>query len=138
MSGAPDFPLDPDERMEAMLNCQYMKKMNIEVVNMDDEEVRLAMDVEGNRNALGTGHGASIFSLADMAFALAANRNGDPEVAITATINFIRPALNRLEAVAKLTEENNSTSFYQVLIYDGEDIVAYFQGVGYKLRRSSR
>jgi len=134
MSGV-DFPDDPEERIKAMLDCQFMKKMNMEVISIDENEVRLAMDVEGCRNAMGNGHGAAVFALADMAFALAANKTGDPEVAVSATVNFMRPARGRLEAVASMMEETNSTSFYQVQVYDGETLVATFQGLGHKLRK---
>jgi len=118
-----------------MSNCPYIQKMNIDVISIDDEEVRLSMAVEGNRNALGTAHGGAIFSLADQAFALAANRRVEPEVAISATINYMKPATERLEAVARRIEENNKTSVYQVMIHDGGRTVATFQGVGHKLRR---
>ncbi len=64
-----------------MSNCRYMQKMDIDVISIDDEEVRLSMAVEGNRNALGTAYGGAMFSLADQAFALAANRMGESEVA---------------------------------------------------------
>jgi len=112
-----------------------MKKMDIDVISIDDEEVRLSMAVEGNRNALGTAHGGAIFSLANQAFALAANRRGESEVAISATINYMKLATERLEAIARRIEENNKISVYQVIIYDEERTVAIFQGVGYKLRR---
>ena len=121
MSKVRDIPHDPGERIRAMSTCQFVQKM----------------DTEGNRNALGTAHGGAIFSLADQAFALAANRIGDPEVAISASINYIKPAKGKLEAVAKKIDENNTTSVYQILVYDEGKIVAIFQGVGYKLKRKS-
>jgi len=96
-----------------MFNCQYMQKMDIDVISIDDEEVRLSMVVEGNRNALGTAHGEAMFSLADQAFALAANRMEESEAAISATINYMKPATERLEAIARRIEENNKTSVYQ-------------------------
>lgn len=137
MSAVRDLPEDSDERLHAMSTCQFMKKMNMEVISIDDNEVRLAMDTEGNRNALGTAHGGALFSLADQAFALAANRRGEPEVAISASINYMKPAKGRLEAVAKKIDENNTTSVYQVIVSDGDKVVAIFQGVGYKLKRKT-
>jgi acyl-CoA thioesterase len=137
MSAVRDFPEDHDERLHAMLNCQFMEKMDMEVISIDDNEVRLAMNTEGNRNALGSAHGGALFSLADQAFALAANRTGEPEVAISASINYMKPARGRLEAVAKRIEENNTTSVYQVIVYDENKVVAIFQGVGYKLKRKT-
>lgn len=137
MSKVRDIPHDPGERIRAMSTCQFVQKMDMEVISINEEEVRLTMDTEGNRNALGTAHGGAIFSLADQAFALAANRIGDPEVAISASINYIKPAKGKLEAVAKKIDENNTTSVYQILVYDEGKIVAIFQGVGYKLKRKS-
>lgn len=137
MSAVRDFPEDPDERLHAMSNCQFMQKMDMKVISIDDNEVRIAMDTEGNRNALGSAHGGALFSLADQAFALAANRRGEPEVAISASINYMKPARGSLEAVAKRIEENNTTSVYQVIVYDRDKVVAIFQGVGYKLKRKT-
>ena len=125
---------DLEERLRAMDSCEFVDRNGIRVLSVEEEEVRVGMEVEGKRNAFGTAHGGAIFSLADQAFAIAANKDGTPQVAISANINFLNPASGSLEAVARKVEENRRTSVYQVIVYQEDKVVAIFQGVGYKLR----
>ncbi|MFP4545361.1 MAG: PaaI family thioesterase [Methanomassiliicoccales archaeon] len=125
---------DLEERLQAMDSCEFVSRNGIRVLSVEEDEVRVGMEVEGKRNAFGTAHGGAIFSLADQAFAIAANKDGTPQVAISANINFLNPASGSLEAVARKVEENRRTSVYQVIVYQGDKVVAIFQGVGYKLR----
>ena len=52
-------------------------------------------------NAVGTAQGGLIFTLADTAFAAAANAGSPETVSLSTTVNFLRPA--RAEGEAKLT-----------------------------------
>jgi len=129
-----ELPSDTQERINAMDSCEFVVRNGIKVVSVAEDEVRVVMEPGGNMNAMGSIHGGAIFSLADQAFAVAANMNGDPQVSISANITFIRPASGRLEAVAKKAGETRRTSIYQVTVFEGEEVVAIFQGIGYKLR----
>jgi acyl-CoA thioesterase len=96
------------------------------------------MPVDGLTNALGTVHGGAIFSLADQAFALAANSRGEPQVALNASITYMKPGRGDLVARARKVEENRTTSVYEVQVLQGEEVVAIFHGIGYKLRRPEK
>lgn len=131
------FPSDIKARIKAMDTCEFVVRNDIKVVSATEDEVRVVMEPDGNRNALGSIHGGAIFSLADQAFAVAANMNGGSQVSISAHITYIRPATGRLEAVAKKIGETRRTSTYQVEVFEGDKMVAVFQGIGYKLKSSN-
>ena len=57
---------------------------------------------ENSCNAVGTVQGGALFTLADLAFAGAANSYGDKCVAMSAAVSFIRPGTGRtLHAAAR-------------------------------------
>ncbi len=129
---------DLKQRLESMNAAPFALRCDMETVSVGGGEAVVRMPVDGKLNALGTVHGGAVFSLADQAFALAANANGDPQVALSATINYLKPARGTLVARARLVGENKSTSVYEVLVYDGDCLVAIFQGTGYKLRKQEK
>lgn len=133
-----ELPLDIKQRMEAMKSCSFVTHCDMETISIGQKEATVRMPVSEKLNALGTVHGGAIFSLADQAFALAANSTGEPQVALSASISYLKPARGDLVAKARLIGENKSTSVYEVIVYDGDEMVAIFQGVGYKLRRSEK
>jgi acyl-CoA thioesterase len=91
------------------------------------------MDAGDKLNAVGGAHGGAVFTLADQAFALASNLEAWPQVALVASINYLRPGKGMLEAVARKTSETNRTSLYEVKVFDDGELIAVFQGTGYKL-----
>jgi acyl-CoA thioesterase len=129
---------DLKKRLDSMIAAPFALLCDMETVSVSDGEAVVRMPVDGKLNALGTVHGGAIFTLADQAFALAANANGEPQVALTANISYLKPARVTLTAHARKVGENKSTSVYEVLVHDGECLVAVFQGIGYKLRRSEK
>lgn len=124
-----------EERLKAMIDAPFAAHLNMETVSIGDGEAVVRMPIEGMTNALGAAHGGAIFSVADQAFALACNSSGDVQVGISASINYLRPAKEGLEARARRVGENKSTSVYEVLVYDKDTLVAVFQGIGYRLRK---
>ena len=126
---------DIEERLRAMNVAPFAIHCNMETVSIGDGEAVVRMPIDGMANALGTVHGGAIFSLADQAFALACNSSGEPQVGISASINYLKPARGALEARARKVGDNKSTSVYEVLVYEGDQLVAIFQGIGYRLRK---
>lgn len=125
-------PQDIVERLERMNAAPFALRCGIEV---GEGRAKVRMHPQDCYNALGTYHGGAVFTLADQAFALAANQGPDVQVAMSASIHYIRPARGTIEAVARLVGESGRTSIYEVLVYEGEELVAIFQGTGYKLAR---
>lgn len=133
-----ELPADLRARMEEMKAAPFTLRLGIETVSVGENEAVVRMPVSGLTNALGMAHGGAIFSLADQAFALATNSRGEPQVAISASITYLRPGRGDLVARARKVEENRTTSVYEVQVLQGDAVVAIFQGIGYKLRRSEK
>ncbi len=129
---------DLKQRLASMSSAPFALHCDMDTLSVGDGEAVVRMPVDGKLNALGTVHGGAIFSLADQAFALAANANGEPQVALSASISYLKPARGTLIAQARKVGENKSTSIYEVLVRDGGELVAIFQGVGYKLRKTEK
>ncbi|MDT8358434.1 MAG: hotdog fold thioesterase [Methanomicrobiaceae archaeon] len=124
---------DGRERISAIESCEYARLNGLWTVALG-EEVRVAMDARGKENGFGVIHGGAIFTLADQAFGLAANLRGEGQVAISACIRYLSPATGRLEAVARLVDENEETSIYEVQVLARDRVAAVFMGTGYKIR----
>ena len=57
------------------------------------------------------------------------------QVAVSASISYLSPARGTLEAVAELVDETADRSVFVVRVYEGERLVATFEGVGVKVQR---
>jgi acyl-CoA thioesterase len=89
------------------------------------------MTPEGKENPHGVIHGGAIFSLADQAFAIAANQE-EVQVATSVYITFMAPATGTLEAVAEFLGETEQTALYRVTVRSGDRLVASFEGVTFR------
>ena len=70
---------------------------------------------ENSCNAVGTVQGGAIFTLADLAFAGAANSYGDKCVAMSAAVSFIRPGSGKiLRAEAKEVSKGRRSCVMEV------------------------
>lgn len=94
---------------------------------------RMEMETDGKRGPGGVAHGGAIFTLADHAFGLAANLEDHRQVALSAHIAYLAPATGRLVAIAERVAENEANSLYRVRVFEGERIVALFDGVGIRV-----
>lgn len=128
------MPKEVCERLQRMSDVPFVMELGIRTRSISkDGEVRLTMDASDKLNAVGGAHGGAIFTLADQAFAVAGNLSEEPQVALCANINYLRPGKGMLEAVARKTSETRRTSLYEVRVYDDGELIAVFQGTGYKL-----
>jgi len=126
-------PREARERLQRMMDIPFVQELGIRTVSISEGDVRVAMDAGDKLNAVGGAHGGAVFTLADQAFALASNLEAWPQVALVASINYLRPGKGMLEAVARKTSETNRTSLYEVKVFDDGELIAVFQGTGYKL-----
>ncbi len=130
-----EIPSDPAERIERIASCEFAVGNGMRIEPSAADEVRVSMDLAGKLNGFGTGHGGAIFALADQAFALIVNRGPDPQVAMSASIKYIKPATGSLIAVARKVKEDERTSVCQVEVLQEGVKIAEFQGIGYKLKK---
>ncbi len=89
-------------------------------------------------NGVDITHGGAIFTLADLAFAVASNSHGSVAVGVSATISFLK-ATNQgtLTAEAREIALNPKLATYQVEVRDtGQDLIAIFQGTVYRKKQA--
>jgi acyl-CoA thioesterase len=129
-----ELPEEIKDRIRRINQAPFVQPMGIELVSISEEgEVRVTMDASDKHNALGSAHGGAVFTIADQAFAIASNLGAELQVAMFASMTFIRPARGMLEAVAKKVGDTKRTSIYEVKVFENGELVAVFQGNGYKL-----
>lgn len=76
-------------------------------------------------NALGIPMGGAVFTLADFAFAVAANQEGRDVVTQASQITFLKPAKGKyLTAIANQVKDGKRICFYEVKVTDdlGNDV----------------
>jgi len=116
-------------------NDKFAKLCGIELVEVSKGHARAKMDITANHlNAVGTAQGGAIFTLADFAFAAAANSHGTVAVAINVNISFVKAAkTGPLFAEAKETSINPALATYDVNITDQSgQLIAAFHGMVYR------
>lgn len=124
---------------EFLKNDNFAAISGIELLEVSPGYAKAIMNIEEKHlNALKTVQGGAIFTLADLTFAAASNAYGNVVVAINANISFVKAGTGKtLTAEAKETSINPKISTYTVNITDDKgDIVAIFQGMGYRKKVS--
>lgn len=113
----------------------FSKQLGIRLVSASPGKSTLQLDISNNHlNSHGTVHGGVIFSLADVAFAVASNTSGVPAVAINTSITYMKAASSgTLIAEAKEFSSNPKLGSYVVEVYDqNREKIAVFQGLAYR------
>ena len=111
--------------------CRY-NEMRIDVIRPGYAEAVMKI-TENKLNGLGIAQGGAIFTLADLAFAVASNAAGFRTVAFTSNISFIRPGTGRrLRAVATEVSRGRRTGVYSVQVFnDDGKVVAHGTTTGF-------
>ena len=124
------------EQLKAFINENdtfgKSNRMHLETVREGYAEAVMEI-TENSCNAVGTVQGGAIFTLADLAFAGAANSRGDKCVAMSAAVSFIRPGSGRtLRAVAKEVSRGRRSCVLDVEVKNDEGkLVAKIQITGF-------
>lgn len=125
-----------EEAREQFKNDLFATESGMGIVELTDEHCICSVEItEHLQNAYGGVMGGAIFTLADLAFAVASNNRHYPTVAQQVSINYLSPAKGKiLYAKAVCRRDGRTTCVYNVDIYDdlGGDI-AQFIAEGYKL-----
>jgi acyl-CoA thioesterase len=113
---------------------EFARYVGVEIVDAGEGAavVRLEVD-ERHRNSLGMAHGGVLFTLSDMAFAVAAHSRGHTAVAVNTTITFMKAAYGDvLLARAHEVSRNRRLATYVVEVTDGSaEVLSLFQGTVY-------
>ena len=88
---------------------------------------------ERHKNAGGLVQGGVIFTLADFAFAVAANCGGNMTVSLENSISFISSPRGKITAKAVIYRETEKIVFCDVTVYDEQqNLIAKMNVTGYK------
>lgn len=109
-----------EEVREFFLNDRFATENGMQVDEVGDKYAKCSMDIcDRHRNALGGVMGGVPFTLADFAFAIAANWQGNVVVSLASNISFCGVARGeRLTAVANCIKDGRSTCCYNVEVKD--------------------
>lgn len=114
---------------------KFARKCGIELVSVSEGRAVAKMQVLPEHwNGVNTAHGGAIFTLADFAFAVAANSYGTVAVAINVSISYLKAVSSGvLTAEAREISKNFKLGSYTVEIKDeNNELVAIFQGMVYR------
>ncbi|MYL82007.1 hotdog fold thioesterase [Desulfovibrio aerotolerans] len=113
----------------------FAKSLGIRLIEVAPGYARTAMDITANhRNGAGIAHGGAIFTLADLAFAVAANSHGKLSLGVAASIAYIKAGLgSTLFAEAREISLGSKLATYVVTISnDNDEVIASMQGTVYR------
>jgi acyl-CoA thioesterase len=119
-------------------NDRYAAMTGVEIVEVRTGYCKASLLVEDKHmNAANVVQGGAIFTLADLAFAVASNSHGQLALAINVNISFLKAACSGiLYAVATEVTEPGRLGAYDVLVTDDKDeIIARFNGMVYRKNR---
>jgi acyl-CoA thioesterase len=120
----------------------YAAALGIELLELAPGYCRAALSLRPELlNFHGGPHGGAIFSLADFVFSGACNAHGEPAVALTVTIQFVRPPAPgaRLIAEAHATRQGKRAGFYAMTVTDeAGEVMATCQAVALRTRPPTR
>ncbi len=124
-----------EEVREFFKRDEFAEYCGIKIVEVSPGYAKTEMFISENHlNGVKTVHGGALFTLADFAFAVAANSHGRVTVAINVSITFMK-AVNKgkITAEARELSSNPKLATYTVDILDEKgDLVAVFQGLAYR------
>ncbi|SDB59119.1 acyl-CoA thioesterase [Desulfonatronum thiosulfatophilum] len=116
-------------------NDRLARHLGIEIVAVGLGTATARMELaEEHTNSLGMAHGATLFALADLAFAAASNSHGSVAVGVQAGIHFHHSVSSgTLTATAKEVSRSRRLASYLVEVRDASDnLVATFQAMAYR------
>uniref|UniRef100_I2PZV1 Thioesterase domain-containing protein n=1 Tax=Desulfovibrio sp. U5L TaxID=596152 RepID=I2PZV1_9BACT len=109
--------------------------LGIRLVEAAPGYAKTAMDLtDRHKNGAGVAHGGAVFSLADLAFAVAANSHGKLSLAVAASISYVKAGTGKtLYAEAREVSLGGKMATYAITITnDAGNTIAAFQGTVYR------
>jgi acyl-CoA thioesterase len=114
---------------------RFADAVGIELLEVSEGSARAKMEIKDHHlNAVNIVHGAAIFALADLVFAMASNSHGNVAVAVNASISYLKAASGgTLFAEATEISRNAKLASYTIRVTDeSDDLIAIFQGMVYR------
>ena len=126
-----------EEAREHFKKDKFATNSGMVIDEMCDDYVICSVELNDNhKNAYGGIMGGAIFTLADLAFAVASNNRCIGTVALQVSINYFNaPKGDKLFAKAVCLKDGRTTCVYRVDVTDNTGrSVAQFIGTGYKTK----
>ena len=120
-------------------NDKFAKQLGIELVEVSKGRAKAKMKIRNvHLNAVNTVHGGAIFTLADFAFAIAANSYGNIAVALNVNISFLKAVPEgTLFAEAEEVSINPKIATYMIrVLNEYNELIATFQGMAYRKEKA--
>jgi acyl-CoA thioesterase len=120
-------------------NDRFAEYVGIELLEVSPGKARARLEIDDRHlNAVGVAHGAAIFSLADLVFAVASNSHGTVALGVNVSVSFMKAARRGiLTAEAEEVSINPKLATYLIRVLDEEEnLIALFQGTVYRKRDS--
>ncbi len=114
---------------------KFAQYAGIELLEVGSGSAKVKMEVKPfHINGVGLVHGGALFTLADFAFAAAANSHEETAVAINASISYLKAVKSgTLYAEAEEVSNARKLSVYSIKVTDeNNQLIATFQGMAYK------
>lgn len=116
-------------------NDKYAKLTGIEIIDANKGYCKAKLNIQDKHlNAANVVQGGAIFTLADLAFAVASNSHGQLALAVNVNITFLKStASGILYAVATELADPKRLGAYEVKVTnDSNELVAQFNGLVYR------
>ena len=131
--------MDTETARRVFARDRYAQLSGIEIVETSKGYCKARMQIEDKHlNSVDVVHGGALFTLADLAFAVASNSHGQVALAINAHITYLQAVQTGvLYAVATEVDKPRKLGAYEVTISDeGGRIIATFSGMVYRKNKS--
>lgn len=113
----------------------FARLLGIRLVEASPGYAKTAMDITDDlKNGAGIAHGGAVFSLADLALAVASNSHGRLALAVASSITFVKPGTGKtLFAEAREVSLGGKMATYAITISNDAGVaVAAVQGTVYR------
>jgi acyl-CoA thioesterase len=113
----------------------FAQLLGIRLVEAAPGYAKTAMDITDDlKNGVGIAHGGAVFTLADLALAVASNSHGRLALAVSSSITFVKPGTGKtLFAEAREISLGGKMATYTITISNDDGVaVAAVQGTVYR------
>jgi len=127
-------PIDLEAIKDHFRQDHFAATSGMEIVELREGFARTSLTIEDRHlNSVGIVQGGAIFTLADLAFAMACNSGGRVAVAINTSLSFLKATQSgTLHAEATEVSRSRRISSCSVQVTDDAgELVAVFQGTAY-------
>lgn len=128
-----------DSLLQYFKQDHYAGLAGIELLEVSEGKAKATLQLsQKHLNSHHAAHGGAIFTLADLAFAAAANAYGTVAVAINVSITYMKAVRSgQLVAEAQEISRTPKLAAYTVEVKDETgDLVAIFQGLAYRKKEA--